>query len=45
MQGRRDIIEDEDGEGEMVISPTIFLAMVIWIQRMAKMVMQSKAQG
>ena len=49
MEGRHDINEDEDEEGEMVISPTIFLAMVIGmvigIQRIAKMFLQSKAQG
>ena len=40
---------DEDDEGVMVISPTIFLAMVIGMvigkQWMVKMILQSKAQG
>ena len=43
MEGRDDI--NEDDEGVMVISPTIFLVLVIGIQRMAKMILQSKAQG
>ena len=49
LEGRHDINEDEDEEGEMVISPTIFLAMVIGMvigkQWMVKMILQSKAQG
>ena len=47
MEGGDDI--NEDDEGEMVISPTFFLVlvigMVIGIQRIAKMFLQSKAQG